>query len=99
MSSNEAKKANPDWTTTFPNIAGWYWVYQALPKGNGEAYFPVWIEDSQSLPLYAHAFYGPLEHPEMPEELCPEIYQQKHIEEAKAKEEQEAGENNDTEMP
>lgn len=80
MSDPDIQQPAIEWTTRFPGNAGWYWVYQALPKGNGESFFPVWIESATSLPNYAKAFYGPLEPPAMPDTLKPLEYQTKAAE-------------------
>lgn len=72
---SEAQDATLEWVTVFPGQPGWYWVYQALPKGNGETFFPVWIESPTSLPNYAKAFYGPIHAPDMPVTLKPLEYQ------------------------
>lgn len=84
------------WTETFSGVPGWYWVYQALPKGNGESFVPVWVEDAQSVPLYTAAFYGPIHAPELPFAMRPLEYQEKIIREReeaeKAKENEEAQE-------
>lgn len=78
---NIEDKKELSWETTFPGIPGWYWVYQALPKGNGESFVPVWIESAQSLPLHASAFYGPIEAHEMPDTMKPLEYQKKEADE------------------
>lgn len=69
------------WQSTFPGIPGWYWVYQALPKGNGESFVPVWVEEAQSVPLFATAFYGPIHAPEIPFSMRRQEYQEKIIRE------------------
>lgn len=81
-----------EWTSTLPDLEqeadkrGWYWVYQAIPKGAGESFVPVWIESNQTLPLFATAFYGPIFPPEMPLAMRPLVYQEKIL---KAQEEAE----------
>lgn len=75
--SDEQEITAPEWQSVFPGIPGWYWVYQALPKGNGETFVPVWIETAQSVPMYATAFYGPLTPPEIPLSMRPLEYQEK----------------------
>lgn len=73
--SEQIQNDQLEWTTVFPGQSGWYWVYQALPKGNGETFFPVWIETAQSVPNYAKAFYGPIHAPEIDNNLKPLEYQ------------------------
>lgn len=85
-----------EWTSILPDLEkepdkrGWYWVYQAIPKGAGESFVPVWIESNQTLPLFATAFYGPIFPPEMPLTMRPLIYQEKIL---KAQEEAEKAKN------
>lgn len=70
-------KDNLEWSLTFSGEPGWYWVYQAIPKGAGESFVPTWIESAQSVPLFSHAFYGPIDPPELPFDMRPAIYQEK----------------------
>ena len=87
MSDNDKKI---EWSPTFSGEPGWYWVYQAIPKGAGESFVPTWIETAQTVPLFATAFYGPITPPEMPLTMRPLIYQEKII---KAREEAEKAQN------
>lgn len=63
-----------EWTAEWPNIPGWYWVYQELDMGFGTYCQPYLIEEPVHIPLYAKAFYGPIKAPDMPKEFVSDIY-------------------------
>lgn len=68
-----------EWTEHYLKKPGWYWVYQELDRGLGTYCQPYLIENENNIPLYAKAFYGPIEAPEMPDEFVSDVYKKQKI--------------------
>lgn len=68
-----------EWSAKWPKIPGWYWVYQELERGLGTYCQPYLIEEPVHIPIYAKAFYGPLQAPEMPDEFVSDVYKKQKI--------------------
>lgn len=62
------------WQEKYMGVSGWYWVYQELDSGFGTYLSLYLIEEERDIPLYAKAFYGPVEAPKVPDNFVSEYY-------------------------